>query len=146
MRQVTYRTVRRDAGRHDSPEEGACVMELASRLAGEPLTERPHTVSPKAALAPYEQRESAQTVRSPSERRATYRTCVIRMTFRGRGSRLRNGKRVSDVCPPNQFRSVAPIGRGGYGRAAENLPSVCGAAARAAPCAERWCAPMTLVA
>ena len=67
------------------------------------------------------------------------------MTFRGRGSRLRNGKRVSDICPANQSRSSA-IGRSGYGRAADGLPSVCGAAARAARCAERWCAPMTLVA
>jgi len=49
MRQVTYQTVRLDAGRHDSPEEGACVMELASMLAGEPFTDRPHSVSPTIA-------------------------------------------------------------------------------------------------
>jgi hypothetical protein len=49
MRQVTYQTVRLDAGRHDSPEEGACVMELASMLAGEAFTDRPHSVSPTIA-------------------------------------------------------------------------------------------------
>jgi hypothetical protein len=38
MRQVTYQTVSLGASRHESPEEGACVMELASMLAGEPFT------------------------------------------------------------------------------------------------------------
>lgn len=45
MRPVTYQTTRLDAGRHESPEDGACVMELASMLAGEPFTDRPHSVS-----------------------------------------------------------------------------------------------------
>jgi hypothetical protein len=49
MRQVTYQTVRLGAGRHESPEEGACVVELASMLAGEPFTDRPHSVSPTIA-------------------------------------------------------------------------------------------------
>jgi hypothetical protein len=68
------------------------------------------------------------------------------MTFRGRGARLRTGKRVSDICSANQSRSPAPLGRTGSGRAAESVPSVSGAGARGARCAERWCTPMTLVA
>ena len=35
MSQVNHQTVQLKAGRHRSPEEGACVMELESMLAGE---------------------------------------------------------------------------------------------------------------
>ncbi len=40
------KTVRLHDGRHDSPEEGACVVELASMLADEPFTDKPASVSP----------------------------------------------------------------------------------------------------
>src|SRR5438270_3367349 len=43
---VTRQTVRLGAGKHSSPEEGACVMELASMLAGEEFSDRPRCVSP----------------------------------------------------------------------------------------------------
>ncbi len=46
---ATYQTVRLAPGRHARPDEGVCVMELASMLAGEPLTDRPCTVSPLLA-------------------------------------------------------------------------------------------------
>jgi hypothetical protein len=46
MTEVTHQTVRLKKGRHDSPEEGACVMELASMLAGEPFTDHPASVCP----------------------------------------------------------------------------------------------------
>ena len=39
--QVSYRTVTLGAGRHESSEDGACVIELASRLAGEPFNRSP---------------------------------------------------------------------------------------------------------
>src|SRR5690348_7636625 len=42
----THQTVRLSAGRHRSPHAGACVMELASMLAAEPFSDRPHTSSP----------------------------------------------------------------------------------------------------
>ncbi|HEY7076138.1 MAG TPA: hypothetical protein VH418_12235 [Solirubrobacteraceae bacterium] len=42
----THQTVRLCAGRHPSPHAGACVMELASMLAAEPFSDRPHTSSP----------------------------------------------------------------------------------------------------
>lgn len=45
MEQPTYQTVRLSAGRHPSPQHGACVMELASMLAGEPFTDHPRSVS-----------------------------------------------------------------------------------------------------
>ena len=42
----THQTVRLERGRHSSPADGACVMELASMLAGEPFTDRPRAVCP----------------------------------------------------------------------------------------------------
>jgi hypothetical protein len=42
---ANYQTVRLARGRHYRPDDGVCVMELASMLAGQPLTDRPRTVS-----------------------------------------------------------------------------------------------------
>lgn len=46
MSPATHQTVRLSGGRHSSPEEGACVMELASMLAGEPFSDHPVSVCP----------------------------------------------------------------------------------------------------
>ena len=43
---VSYQTIKLSTGRHSSPEVGACVMELASMLAGEPFTDQPASVCP----------------------------------------------------------------------------------------------------
>lgn len=45
MDHVTHQTVRLGKGRHSSPEHGACVMELASMLAGEAFSDHPQSVS-----------------------------------------------------------------------------------------------------
>ena len=45
MQTPTHQTVRLSKGRHSSSEHGACVMELASMLAGEPFTDHPRSVS-----------------------------------------------------------------------------------------------------
>ena len=42
----SHQTARLSAGRHRSPREGVCVMELASMLAAEPFSDRPATISP----------------------------------------------------------------------------------------------------
>jgi hypothetical protein len=47
--QASHQTIRLSKGKHASPSEGACVMELASMLAGEPFTDRPSTVCPVIA-------------------------------------------------------------------------------------------------
>ena len=47
----SHQTVHLSAGQHRSPADGACVMELASMLAGEPFTDRPASVSPTLASA-----------------------------------------------------------------------------------------------
>jgi hypothetical protein len=49
LRPVTHQTIRLSSGKHASPEEGACVMELASMLAGEPFSDYPRSVCPVIA-------------------------------------------------------------------------------------------------
>jgi hypothetical protein len=46
MTMVSHQTVKLSKGKHSSPHDGACVMELASMLAGERFTDHPETVSP----------------------------------------------------------------------------------------------------
>jgi hypothetical protein len=46
---VSHQTVVLARGKHPSPGGGACVMELASMLAGEPFTDRPAAVCPVVA-------------------------------------------------------------------------------------------------
>jgi hypothetical protein len=41
-----YQTVKLARGKHSSPREGVCIMELASMLAGERFSDRPYCVSP----------------------------------------------------------------------------------------------------
>lgn len=45
MPPINYQTIKLSRGRHSSPEHGACIMELASMLAGEPFTDHPRSVS-----------------------------------------------------------------------------------------------------
>jgi hypothetical protein len=46
MPAVNYKTTRLSQGKHSSPEEGVCVMELASMIAGDPFSDRPASVCP----------------------------------------------------------------------------------------------------
>ena len=46
MASVNYQTIRLSRGKHGSPVEGACVMELASMLAGESFSDHPASVCP----------------------------------------------------------------------------------------------------
>ena len=46
MPQISHQTVRLSRGRHPSPIHGACVMELASMLAGEEFSDHASCVSP----------------------------------------------------------------------------------------------------
>jgi hypothetical protein len=49
MPPVSHQTIRLTKGKHSSPTDGACVMELASMLAGEPFTDHPASVCPVIA-------------------------------------------------------------------------------------------------
>src|SRR5581483_11954225 len=46
MSSVTHQTIKLSKGKHASPEDGACVMELASMLADEPFSDHPASVCP----------------------------------------------------------------------------------------------------
>jgi hypothetical protein len=46
MSLVSHQTIKLSPGKHTSPHEGACVMELASMLAGEPFSDHPQCVCP----------------------------------------------------------------------------------------------------
>jgi hypothetical protein len=46
MSTTSHQTVRLARGRHQSPDQGACVMELASMLAAEPFNDHPRSVCP----------------------------------------------------------------------------------------------------
>ncbi len=45
MPPISHQTIKLSRGRHSSPEHGACVMELASMLAGESFSDHPRSVS-----------------------------------------------------------------------------------------------------
>jgi hypothetical protein len=49
MSEPSFQTMRLARGKHRSPGHGACVMELASMLAGERFSDRPRSVSPVIA-------------------------------------------------------------------------------------------------
>ncbi len=49
MSTATYQTVKLSKGKHISPEDGACVMELASMLAGEAFSDHPACACPVIA-------------------------------------------------------------------------------------------------
>jgi uncharacterized protein YjiS (DUF1127 family) len=46
MSSASYQTVKLSKGKHISPDDGACVMELASMLAGEPFSDHPACACP----------------------------------------------------------------------------------------------------
>ena len=49
MTVVGHQTIKLSRGKHDSPRDGACVMELASMLAGEEFSDQPVSVCPVIA-------------------------------------------------------------------------------------------------
>lgn len=46
---LSHQVVRLEPGRHSSPEKGACVVELASVLGGDPFSDHPRSVCPVVA-------------------------------------------------------------------------------------------------
>jgi hypothetical protein len=49
MGSASHQTVKLSRGKHHSSDEGACAMELASMLAGEPFSDQPESVCPVIA-------------------------------------------------------------------------------------------------
>lgn len=75
MSPVSHQTIKLSKGKHSNPADGACVMELASMLAGEPFSDHPVSVCPLigALLRTYNDT-------TDDERRADlypYASCVV---------------------------------------------------------------------
>jgi hypothetical protein len=87
MYQPSHQTVRLSPGRHPSPQSGACVMELASMLAGEPFTDHPRAVCPVIATVLRAYNDSVDDRR----RQDLYRYAAASVGTRtsDRGARLR---------------------------------------------------------
>jgi hypothetical protein len=66
MSPVSYQTIKLSKGKHASPDDGACVMELASMLAGEPFTDHPASVCPVIASFLRSYNDSIDEVRRQS--------------------------------------------------------------------------------
>ena len=66
---TSHQTVRLSRGRHLSPHQGVCAMELASMLAGETFTDRPAAVCPVIA-------GFVRAYNDAADRRRRVRTCT----------------------------------------------------------------------
>src|SRR5947208_7984501 len=99
MPQVSYQTIKLSKGKHLSPDEGACVMELASMLAGERFSDHPRAVCPVIAvvLRGYndgaDDRRRQELYRYASEAVGTRRRAALR-------ERVEMSSEFFDVRPP----------------------------------------------
>jgi hypothetical protein len=132
---VSFQTIRLAAGKHASPAEGACVMELASMLAGEPFSDRPASVSPAIAAflrayndaiddrrrqdlyeiaalvvgtrsTPEVEQRRIDLWREWGRRQSERRGALARLRWR-----LRHVQRAAVDCDVAAFHAVASIGR-----------------------------------
>jgi hypothetical protein len=74
MSPATHQTIKLGKGKHRSPDEGACVMELASMLAGEPFSDHPVSVCPVIGSLLRAYNDSID-----SERRQDLYTCAAKV-------------------------------------------------------------------
>jgi hypothetical protein len=121
MTEQNFQTIRLSAGRHAGPEHGACVVELASMLAGESFSDHPRSVCPVigAFLRSYndgagdDRRQrlyahASRIVGSASTRAVQReRGRLLRAWAHERGSRLRPNARV--VRPIVAAREAAMV-------------------------------------
>jgi hypothetical protein len=86
---ASHQTIRLERGRHVSPDDGACVMELASMLAGERFTDSPRCVCP--VIAAFLRRYN--DVVDDRRRQDLYRHASLSVGSRGSRSVLRRRAR-----------------------------------------------------
>lgn len=135
MSTPTFQTVRLDGGKHRSPEDGACVVELSSMIAGEKFSDRPESVCRviAAILRPFNDAAGARrrdlhgcaaaivgTRGTPALERRRVDRCLAELdelaATGGRVSRLRCGlairrvRRLGEACGLAEF----DIDRFGY--------------------------------
>jgi hypothetical protein len=90
MRAPTHQTVKLGRGKHASPSEGACVMELASMLAGESFDDHPKSVCPVIGMVLRAYNDGVDDAR----RQELYRWAAEVVGTRDRGAR----RRRLDLC------------------------------------------------
>jgi hypothetical protein len=135
MPEQNFQTIRLSGGRHASPDQGACVVELASMLAGEDFSDHPDSVCPVigAFLRPYndgagdERRQDlyqyAPRLVGSAAGRAVQRARGrrLRAWCHERGSRLRpNARIVRPIVAAREAAAIA-IARRGPGARRETL-------------------------
>src|SRR3954451_12974292 len=116
----TFQTVRLAKGSHASPASGACVVEVASMLAGERFSDHPRTVCPVIAaflrtyndLLPDPERDSlypcaAQVVGSASSRAVRRRRTVRLLEWTGVRDPDRPPRRLMPLPDRDQVVAVA---------------------------------------
>ena len=79
----TFQTIRLSRGQHASPADGACVMELASMLAGEQFSDHPRSVCPVIAMTLRAYNDGTTDAR----RQDLYRCASLVVGTRDRGAR-----------------------------------------------------------
>ena len=101
----SFQTVRLSGGRHASAREGACVMELASMLAGERFSDHPRSVCPVLAMVLRAYNDGTDDER----RQDLYAYASIVIGSRDRRARRARATRFADFfgCPDRR-----PYGRG----------------------------------
>jgi len=137
MTPSSHQTVRLSAGKHRSPEDGVCVVELASMLAGETFTDRPPSVCPVigAFLRAYndgtteERRQdlyecASLIVGSRADRGAEHQRAELLRAATDTGQGFRIGRRLSRLLAPadeaagtRAARALLAEGEAGHRRA-----------------------------
>ncbi len=85
---ASHQNIRLDRGKHAAPEEGACVMELASMLAGERFSDSPRAVCPVLATVLRGYNDGIDDVR----RQHLYRYAAAAVGTRDRRARRRHAE------------------------------------------------------
>jgi hypothetical protein len=103
----SHQTIRLKRGWHRSPRHGACVMELASMLAGEPFGDHPRSVCPVVASFLRAYNDGIDEVR----RQDLYELAALVVGTAGdRSMRRRRAQRCADVlgrCGGGVLRQIA---------------------------------------
>jgi hypothetical protein len=108
MTQTAYQTVRLSKGRHDSPDRGACVMELSSMLAGERFSDHPRTVCP--VIAGFLRGYNDLLPDGQHDELYAYASLVVG-TRASRGVRRRRARRILEWGRPGTRRRRPPMVR-----------------------------------
>jgi hypothetical protein len=127
MPATSHQTIRLDQGSHASPDDGACVMELASMLAGERFSDHPRSVCPVVAIVLRAYNDAVDDER----RQSLYSYAAAAVGTRARRSvtkgRLRRceaffGDRVATYNPffHGRLRAVG-LAASAYGRGADDI-------------------------